>query len=161
MMSAKYKSRFSPFAEDCDYDDYDPYNDNTYITCYPGAENTYREPWVDPELFSAAESYELSSSAGEADMEPIYYAGEKPVYRFCDMRVVADGEGESDSDRVLVYQREHLIAEFPTQSIVVLSHYSGGYFLYADSNRCQFEFVFEDSAKALEACNTFCRLGII
>lgn len=137
------KSRFSPFAEDCDYDEYDPHNDNTYITCYPGAENTYREPWFDP------------------DMEPIHYAGEKPVYRFCDMRVIADGEGESDRDRVLVYQGERLVAEFPTQSIVVLSHYSGGYFLYADSNRCQFEFVFEDSAKALEACNIFCRLGII
>ena len=143
-MTTAHKTRFSPFPADYDdSDEYDPFEDNSYITCYPGAENTYREPWFDP------------------DMEPIHYAGEKPVYRFCDMRVIADGEGESDRARVLVYQGERLVAEFPTRSVVVLSHYSGGYFLYADSNRCQFEFVFEDSAKALEACNTFCRLGII
>ena len=143
---ARTKDRYTPFTEDeiekaCD--DYDPFNDNSYITCYPGAEKTYREPWFDP------------------DMEPIYYTAKKPVYRFSRMTVIADGTGESDKDRLLVYQGERLVAEFPTRSVIVLSHLSGGYFLYADSNQCQFEFVFEDSAKALEACNAFCRLGVI
>ena len=143
-MTTARKSRFSPFP-DYTYEDYeyDHFNDNTYITCYPGSENTYREPWFDP------------------DMEPIHYAGEKPVYRFRDMRLVADGTGESDKGRVLVYQGERLVAEFPTRSVVVLSYYNSGFYLYADSLRSQFEFVFEESEKALESCNTFCRLGII
>lgn len=145
---ARNKDRFTPFTEEDlenAADEYDPFNDYSYVTCYPGAESTYREPWFDP------------------DMMPIHYAGEKPVYRFSGMRIVADGDGEEESDtgRVLVYHGEHTVAEFPTRSIVALSHLSGGYFVYADSNRCQFEFVFEESKEAHDICDIFMRLGII
>lgn len=126
------------YAEEAaEIDEYDPFEDTSYVTCYPGAESTYRLPWHDP------------------DMNPVYYAGEIPVYRWTDPRIVEDKE------RVLVYEGERLVGEFPTHSIITLSHYSGGRYFYANSCMCQFEFAFEESKDAKATCDLFMRIGII
>jgi hypothetical protein len=145
---------YAEYAE-ADADDYDPFEDTSHVTCYPGAEATYRLPWHDP------------------DMMPIHYAGEKPVYRWTQPRIVEDKE------RVLVYEPssaagsyepsrrargaegERLVGEFPTRSVITLSHYSGGRYFYADSRVCQYEFVFEKSKEAKDICDLFMRIGII
>lgn len=126
----------------CEYDyaeeaDYDPFEDTSYVTCYPGAEATYHLPWHDP------------------DMNPVYYAGEKPMYRWTNPRIV------EDTGRVLVYEGERLVGEFPIHSVVSLSHYSGGLYFYAESRGCNFEFVFEKSKDAKATCDLFMRVGII
>lgn len=111
--------------------------DTSYIVCCPGTESTHCLPWHDPAMVPFRH-----------DRRGI------PVYRWNNPYVVEGNE------RMLVYQGEHLVGNFPTNSLITMSHYCDRYF-YVESRECQYEFIFDKRKDANAASKMIMSLPLL
>lgn len=129
------------YGVDNDYDDYDIEEEQgDYITCYPGTEPTYSDPWVDPELepFRILESGTLH-------------------YIFPEVFVHINTEKET----MEIYHEEYLVAVFQKKSAFIIERGNSLPFVTLNTPGMIVELRFDAKDAAVECVNAACRLGVI